>query len=198
MAGLKGLLADVSACKICDADLDLGARPVVQISETAKILIIGQAPGTRVHESGVPWDDASGDRLRDWLHISSDDFYDMNKVAIMPMGFCYPGRKLNAGDLPPRRECAPKWHDALRKYMVNVRLTLLVGSHAQTYYLEKPKLQSMTKSVELWERYLKDGVFPLPHPSWRVQAWSKKNPWFDMKVIPALRNVVAETGLAKD
>jgi uracil-DNA glycosylase len=190
MPDLKGLLADVADCKICALSLDLGARPVVQIDARAKILIIGQAPGTRVHASGIAWDDASGDRLRNWLQISSDNFYDARKIAMMPMGFCYPGRQKNAGDLPPRRECAPKWHDILRHQMKDITLTILVGSYAQNHYLDTPKSQTMTRSVELWADYIKDGVFPLPHPSWRVQAWIKNNPWFDDQVIPALRHAV--------
>lgn len=182
-----GCLAAVRACRICEADLPLGPRPVVHMTAEARLLIIGQAPGTKVHESGIPWNDASGDRLRDWLSIDREAFYDPSKIAIMPMGFCYPGRDPKGGDLPPRPECAPQWHDRLRSFLPNIELTLLVGSYAQARYLGKMRARTMTETVRNFRKYLPDGFLPTPHPSWRTTAWLKKNPWFDAEILPELR-----------
>ncbi|MEQ8319743.1 MAG: uracil-DNA glycosylase family protein [Rhodospirillales bacterium] len=190
---LQQLLARVQACDICSEHLPLGPRPVVRISETAKLLIIGQAPGTRVHETGIPWNDPSGDRLRDWLGLDRDAFYDTAKIAIMPTGFCYPGRDPKGGDLPPRPECAPAWHAALRSHLKGVQLTLLVGMHAQAYYLGADRKKTMTETVHAWQEYL-PGIIPTPHPSWRTTAWIKKNPWFEADVIPEIRRRVAAMG----
>lgn len=162
---------------------------MVRISETAKILIIGQAPGTKVHETGVPWDDPSGERLRGWLALDVDRFYDTSKIAIMPTGFCYPGRDPKGGDLPPRPECAPAWHGPLRKHLKAVQLTLLVGMHAQAFCLGDKRKRTMTETVRAWREYAPD-VLPMPHPSWRTTAWARKNPWFEEELVPEIRRRV--------
>ncbi|WNK00369.1 uracil-DNA glycosylase family protein [Thalassospiraceae bacterium LMO-JJ14] len=186
---LDTLLTRVRACDICRDHLPLGPRPVVRISETAKILIIGQAPGTKVHETGVPWDDPSGERLRGWLALDVDRFYDTSKIAIMPTGFCYPGRDPKGGDLPPRPECAPAWHGPLRKHLKAVQLTLLVGMHAQAFCLGDKRKRTMTETVRAWREYAPD-VLPMPHPSWRTTAWARKNPWFEEELVPEIRRRV--------
>lgn len=185
-----GLLAAVRGCRLCAAHLPLGPRPVVRMQSTARILIVGQAPGTRVHETGIPWNDPSGNRLRDWMALDRETFYDDSRIAIMPMGFCYPGRNPKGGDNPPRPECAPEWHDRLRTHLPRVDLTLLVGSYAQKHYLGKAMQKTMTETVRGFEAYLAEGFLPLPHPSWRTTAWLKKNPWFAVEVLPVLRNRV--------
>lgn len=189
MADFKNLLADIRDCRICQRHLPLGPRPVIRAGETAKILIIGQAPGTRVHESGVPWDDASGVRLRGWLEMSPEDFYDQNRVAIMPMGFCYPGRNAKGGDNPPRPECAPEWHPQVLANLGQVELTLLVGSYAQKYYLGTAAKKTMTETVRAWPEYL-PAYLPTPHPSWRTKGWEKKNRWFGAEILPELQKRV--------
>jgi len=186
---LSDLLAKVRACRICEAHLPHGPRPVVRIAGSVRLLIIGQAPGTRVHESGVPWDDASGDRLRDWTGLSKDVFYDEARVAIMPMGFCFPGTG-KSGDLPPRPECAPTWHDKLLAHLPDVRLTLLVGSYAVARYGGKGR-DSLSERVQAGPSRT-DGYLPLPHPSWRSQAWTKARPWFEADVLPVLRRKVSQ------
>ena len=190
MSGLAALLEEVAACDICAADLPLGPRPVVRMAASAKVLIIGQAPGTKVHESGIPWNDKSGDRLRDWLDVSPETFYDPTKIAIMPMGFCYPGRAKNGGDNPPRPECAPAWHEKLLAELPGIELTLLVGSYAQARYLGKTAKKTMTETVRTWRDYTPT-YLPTPHPSWRTTHWQKKNPWFEAEVIPEIRQRLA-------
>jgi uracil-DNA glycosylase len=186
---LKALLAEVRACTQCAADLPLGPRPIVRAKASARLLIIGQAPGTKVHESGVPWDDPSGDRLRDWLQVDKDTFYDEGRIAIVPMGFCYPGRAKSGGDAPPRPECAPLWHERMLAALPNVELTMLVGTYAQAHYLGKRRQKTMTETVREWRDYGPD-LLPTPHPSWRTTGWQKKNPWFEEDVLPALRKRV--------
>lgn len=181
------LLQDIAACRHCEADLPLGPRPVVRASPQSRLLVIGQAPGTKVHETGIPWNDPSGERLRDWLQLTPDDFYDERKIAIMPMGFCYPGKIPNGGDNPPRPECAPLWHEKLKGSLPDIGLTLLVGSFAQKYYLGKSAQKTMTENIRQFEIYRADGFFPLPHPSWRTTGWMKKNPWFEADVLPIFR-----------
>jgi uracil-DNA glycosylase len=188
---LNTLLKEVRACTLCADHLPLGPRPVVRMTPSARLMIIGQAPGTKVHETGIPWNDPSGERLRDWMQINPDHFYDDQKVAIMPMGFCYPGRNPKGGDMPPRPECAPTWHDRLRAHLPNLALTLLVGSYAQRRYLGSG--QTMTQAVRNFQHHLQAGILPLPHPSWRTVAWQRKNPWFDTDVLPLLREKVAQT-----
>ncbi len=178
---------EIAACTICAEHLPLGPRPVVQFSENSRILIIGQAPGTKVHASGVPWDDDSGDRLRGWLGVEKSDFYDADKIALMPMGFCYPG-KASGGDQPPRKECAPEWHDRMLDVLPTERLALLVGAYAQAYYLPQAKKLSMTERVRRFADYAP--FFPLPHPAWRSAIWMRKNPWFKEEVLPELRQQV--------
>lgn len=191
MAGrFNALLSQVRRCDLCAAHLPLGPRPVVRMKPSAKLLIIGQAPGTKVHESGLPWNDRSGDVLRDWLMMDRDAFYDMETIAIMPMGFCYPGRDAKGGDNPPRPECAPRWHGRLRGHLPNIRLTLLVGQYAQAHYLGSQRGKNMTETVRNFRAYLPH-FLPLPHPSWRNIGWRKRQPWFDEEVVPALRRHVA-------
>ncbi|WP_085590996.1 uracil-DNA glycosylase family protein [Thalassospira sp. MCCC 1A01428] len=187
---LDRVLADVRACRICEAHLALGPRPVVRMAVLAPVLVIGQAPGTKVHQTGLPWNDASGDRLRDWLQMSHQEFYDPAKLAIMPMGFCYPGRFARGGDLPPRPECAPTWHDVLLRHLPHVRLTLLIGQYAQAHYLGVRRAKTMTETVRRFEQFLPDGLLPMPHPSWRNTAWIRKNPWFESALLPVLRERV--------
>ena len=183
MESLTALLADIRACTECSAALPLGPRPVVVADTAAKILIIGQAPSTRVHQSGIPWNDPSGDRLRQWLAIDREQFYADPRLAIMPMGFCYPG-KGRSGDLPPRKECAPLWHDRLLAHMPKVELVLLIGQYAQTYYLND-EFKTLTERVQCSSVH--DRFLSLPHPSPRNQLWLKRNPWFDIDVLPQLR-----------
>lgn len=186
---LQDLLARVRACRHCAASLPLGPRPVIHGSATARLMIISQAPGTRVHETGQSFNDASGDRLRDWLGVDRATFYDERRIAIMPMAFCYPGRDPRGGDLPPRRECAPLWHPSLRPAFTSVELTLLVGIYAQRRYLKGAR-GSLTESVAAWRDYL-PAFLPLPHPSWRNTGWLKRNPWFERELLPVLREKVA-------
>lgn len=188
---MDDLLAEIRKCNLC-ADLPLGPRPVIRAQKSAKILIIGQAPGTKVHETGIPWNDPSGDRLRDWLKLDKDRFYDDSQIAIMPMGLCYPGRQDKGGDKPPRPECAPAWHDKVLTHLDQLELTLLVGSYAQNYYLKTTKKRTMTETVRHWPQYLPHGFLPLPHPSWRVTNLIKKNPWFEAELLPHLRETVQQ------
>lgn len=181
------LLTEIRGCEICASDLPLGPRPVLRMTETARIAIIGQAPGTRVHESGIPWDDRSGARLREWLALDAKTFYDETRVAIMPMGFCYPGVDKNGGDKPPRKECAPEWHTVLWPHLGEVEITLLVGAYAQKYYLGKTAKKTMTATVAAWREY-QPKFLPMPHPSWRNTAWLRKNPWFEEALLPPLRD----------
>ena len=188
-ASLEDLLSEIRACRVCEAHLPLGPRPVLRAKPSARIMIVGQAPGTRVHESGVPWNDRSGDRLRDWLDVDKDTFYDDGRFAIVPMGFCYPGVDRNGGDAPPRPECAPLWHEAVIGHLPQLELTLLVGGYAQKHYLGKRRQKTMTETVHSWADYAPD-YLPTPHPSWRNTAWLKKNPWFEAETLPALRRRV--------
>jgi len=187
---LDRLLVDIRACRICAADLPLGPRPVLRARATARILIVGQAPGTRVHESGIPWHDKSGDRLRDWMAVDSDTFYDEARIAIVPMGFCYPGVLPRGGDKPPRPECAPAWHAALLGHLPAIDLTILTGQYAQAHYLGKRRRKTLTETVRAWRDYGPD-VIPLPHPSWRTVGWQKRQPWFEPEILPELRRRVA-------
>jgi len=190
MDELETLLDEIRACRVCADHLPQGPRPVVRMAKDATILIIGQAPGTKVHESGVPWDDASGERLRAWMGVERDVFYDEHRIAIMPMGFCYPGRTENGGDCPPRPECAPLWHDRLRAQLPHIKLTLLIGGYAQRYYLGSDCGKIMTETVRCGLRYGPE-VLPLPHPSWRNSAWIKKNSWFESRILEELRRRVS-------
>lgn len=186
---LARLLAEVRACRLCAPRLPFGPRPVLRVARGARLLIVGQAPGTRVHATGIPWNDASGARLRDWLQLGEEVFYDERRVAILPVGLCYPGRDSRGGDRPPRPECAPLWHPRLRAHLPHVRLTLLVGSHAQAFYLGARRGKSMSATVRAFRDHLPE-VLPLPHPSWRNTAWLAANPWFANELLPELRSRV--------
>lgn len=192
MKALDALVADIRACRVCD--LPHLPRPIIWVHPHARILIAGQAPGRRVHESGVPWDDPSGDRLRDWMGLDRDDFYKRENIAVAAMGFCFPGT-VGGADLPPRRECAALWRSRLLPLLRNVRLTLLVGGHAQRYHLGAAAKANLGETVRAWRDY-PENVMPLPHPSWRNSAWLKRNPWFGAELVPALRTRV-RTALAR-
>lgn len=185
MAALDRLLAEIRACRLCEDHLPLGPRPVLRASATARLLIVGQAPGRRVHETGIPWNDPSGDRLRAWLDMDRERFYDGRHIAIVPAGLCYPGSGPR-GDAPPRPECAPLWHPRLLALMPRIRLTLLVGQYAQAYYLGPRRKPTLRETVAACREYLPH-YFPLPHPSPRNQLWLKQNPWFEAEVLPLLR-----------
>ncbi|MGO3798364.1 MAG: uracil-DNA glycosylase family protein [Vibrio casei] len=177
-------MKQVSQCQICAPHLAQGCRPVLQVNPQATVLIIGQAPGLKVHKSGIPFDDASGERLRLWMGIDQYTFYQAEKLAIMPMGLCYPGRG-KSGDLPPRKECAPQWHPTILEHLPNIKLILLIGQYAQQAYLEnKPK--TLTETVQAWQQWAPKYI-PLPHPSPRNNIWLKKNPWFEHDVLPYLQ-----------
>lgn len=186
---LEDLLAEVRACKVCDAHLPLGAKPVVRINAQARILISGQAPGIKVHQTGLSWNDRSGDKLREWMGIGRDIFYNESLVAVLPKGFCYPG-KGTRGDLPPRKECAELWFERLLAQMPNLQLILPIGIHAQEYFLNKKRKKTMALTVKAWEEYM-PAYMPLPHPSPRNIMWFRKNPWLEQDVIPALKEKVA-------
>ena len=188
-ASLERLLHEVRACTHCTAMLPLGPRPVLQAATSARLRIVGQAPGRKVHESGIPWADASGERLRDWLGLTTAQFYDPSTVAILPMAFCYPGRAAS-GDLPPRPECAARWHARLNAHLPKIGLTLLIGRYAQAHYLGKRCRPTLGETVRAWHEYLPLGYLPLPHPSPRNQPWLVKNAWFTDEVLPSLRQAV--------
>ena len=183
---LAHLAAEIRACRVCADHLPLGPRPVFRASPTARLLICSQAPGTAVHATGLSFNDPSGDRLREWLQMDRDTFYDESRVAIVPMGLCYPGRLPNGGDAPPRTECAPLWRAKLLAQMPEIRLTLLVGTYALTHVLGRGP---MTQHVRGFRQYLPQ-YFPLPHPSWRTTGWERRNPWFTAEALPALRVAV--------
>jgi uracil-DNA glycosylase len=191
---LDKLASEIHACRLCietpqGKPLPHEPRPVLRVSRTARVCIVGQAPGTKVHASGMPFTDASGDRLRDWMGVTSEEFYDVSKIAIVPMGFCFPGQDAKGGDLPPRRECAPHWRARIFAEMPQVEFLLLVGQYAQAWHLGEAARSSLTETVAAWRSYL-PGALPLPHPSWRNNGWIRKNPWFETDVLPALRREV--------
>ena len=188
-SSLNTLVREIEACRVCARTLPHEPRPVVWVDPRARILIAGQAPGRRVHESGIPWDDASGDRLRAWLQMDRETFYDKRNIAVAAMGFCFPGT-VDGADLPPRRECAPLWRPKLLSLLKNVRLTLLVGAYAQRYHLGAAAKTTLGETVRNWRDY-PTNVMPLPHPSWRNTGWLKRNPWFETDLLPELRRRVA-------
>lgn len=193
---IDDLKAEIAACRVC-RDNPVGKplphepRPVAVLSTTARILISGQAPGLRVHESGIPFNDASGDRLRQWLNVDRTQFYDPDKFAVMGMGFCFPGYDAHGSDLPPRKECAPLWRARAVAVMPQIELVLAVGGYAQAWHLALKPGGSMTETVRDWRRHLERGVLPLPHPSWRNTGWIRKNPWFETELLPELRRLVS-------
>ena len=182
---LAALLAEIRGCRVCAEHLPHGPRPVLRVGRTARVLIMGQAPGRRVHETGIPWNDPSGDRLRQWLDLDSATFYDAGRVAIVPTGFCYPGT-VDGADLPPRPECAPLWHPRLLPHLPRLALTVLVGRYAQVVHLGRRCRGSVRETVAAWREF-QPTIFPTPHPSWRSTGWLKRNPWFEAEVLPALR-----------
>jgi uracil-DNA glycosylase len=186
---LTQLLKEISACQVCAANLPLGPRPVLQMTASARILVIGQAPGRKVHRSGIPWSDVSGGRLRTWMGVPDQVFYDKSTVAIVPMGFCYPGSAERGGDNPPRPECATLWHERLLRYLPNLKLTLLIGQYAHRRYLGPRRKPTLTETVEAFTEYGPE-LFPLPHPSWRSALWAREHPWFERVVIPVLQATV--------
>ena len=185
---MSRLLTQVRGCTVCSAHLPLGPRPVLRASVTARLLFIGQAPGTKVHQTGIPWNDPSGERLREWLELDRERFYDESQIAIVPMGLCYPGRGAG-GDLPPRTECAPLWHAKLRQLMPKLEVTLLIGAYAQAYYLGERRKATLAETVRAWRDYAP--FIPMPHPSPRNRLWLRKNAWFEAEAVPAIRDLVA-------
>lgn len=186
---VDSLLTQIRSCQICDG-LPLGPRPILQIGASAKILIAGQAPGRITHHKGVPFDDPSGNRLRDWLGISRDEFYDASKIALAPMGFCFPGTG-KGGDLPPRKECAEAWRKPVLEQLENIELTLVIGQYALDWHIADGKKMTLTNRVADWQSFMPD-MLPLPHPSPRNNRWLKRNPWFEEEVLPALKSRVSE------
>jgi uracil-DNA glycosylase len=198
---IAALATSIAACRLCrdhpaksDNPLPHEPRPVVTLSLTAKLLIVGQAPGLKVHESGLPFNDASGNRLRDWMGVTREEFYDADRLAIVPMGFCFPGYDARGSDLPPRRECAPAWRNQVMATMPQIDTILVIGQYASAWHLGSRRKQNMTETARNWREYFfaNDGpkILPLPHPSWRNTGWLKKNPWFEQDVLPVLRQVV--------
>lgn len=186
---MEKLLEEIKECQICAHALPHSVNPVVTADTESRIAIIGQAPGSIVHQTGIPWNDKSGDRLREWMGVSKDLFYDTKVFALIPMGFCYPG-KGKTGDLPPRKECASQWHDQLFNQMKNLELILLIGSYAQSYYLKNNPYKTLTQTVENYKEFLPKH-FVLPHPSPRNNIWLKRNMWFEKEVLPSLQNIIA-------
>ena len=186
---MQNLVSEIQNCSVCKEHLPLGPRPVISVSSKSRIAIIGQAPGTKVHASGIPWDDQSGKNLREWMGVDEQTFYNPDIFAIVPMGFCYPGRG-KSGDLPPRKECAPLWHKSLFDNMPKLELTLLIGKYAQDYYLGKSSKRNLTATVKYFKEYLPHN-FVLPHPSPRNNIWQAKNEWFKREVLPELKIQVA-------
>jgi uracil-DNA glycosylase len=188
--GYKTLIEDVRGCTLCAPHLPCGPRPVFQIHPEARILIAGQAPGTRVHATGIPFDDPSGDRLRDWMGIDKATFYDPRRIALLPMGFCYPGRG-KSGDLPPRQECADHWRDRMLSCLPNLQLKLVIGQYALAWHLKEQKKRTLTETVKAWKEYWPEHL-PLPHPSPRNNIWLKKNAWFEEDVLPELKIIAGD------
>lgn len=186
---LEALVAAVRNCRACERHLPLGPRPILRAAATARILIVGQAPGLRVHTSGIPWDDPSGERLRAWMDVSKEVFYDESRIAIIPMGYCYPGRG-SGGDLPPRRECAQLWLGHLLARLPNVSLTLLVGQYAHRHFLGNRRKSSLAETIKAWREY-GPAFIPLPHPSPRNTPWLQRHPEFDQELLPELRRRIA-------
>ena len=188
---LARTVREARACTLCAQRLPLGPRPVLRAKAAARLLIVGQAPGTRVHETGIPWNDASGDRLRAWTGLTRETFYDDELIAIVPMGFCYPGQNEKGGDRPPIPECAALWHPRIVPRLLEVRLTLLVGTYAQRFYLGSERGKTVAETVGRWRDFL-PSYLPLPHPSWRTQAWERRRPWFARDLLPELKKRIRD------
>lgn len=188
---LSQLTAEIRACELCKADMSMAPRPVLSVSATAKVLVAGQAPGNLAMQSGRPFTDPSGVRLRDWMGVDEDTFYDESRIAIVPMGFCFPGYDKNGGDVPPMKRCAKTWRADLLGLLENVEVTLLVGGYAQKWHLGKRMERNLTETVRQWQTYASEGMFTLPHPSWRNTGWIKKNPWFETQTLPALKSAIS-------
>lgn len=190
MKNYKDLVRKVKGCTLCASNLPLGPRPVFQIHPDAKVLVVGQAPGRAVHNTGIPFNDPSGDRLRDWLGVDKDDFYNPEKFAILPMGFCYPGTG-KTGDLPPRKECAEKWRNQLLETIPKIEITLAIGQYAIDWHLQKKKKKNLTETVKAWREYWPE-YLPMPHPSPRNNIWLKRNSWFEEEVLPELKKIIRD------
>ena len=190
-AAVRKLLTDIRACTACADDLPHDPRPVLRASTSARICIVGQAPGPRVHASGIPFDDPSGDRLRDWLGVDRGTFYDESRIAIVPMGFCFPGLDAKGGDKPPLKRCASLWREQLFEVLGQIDFTVIIGTYAQAWHLGKSRKKTVTETVAAWREYMPEAI-TLPHPSWRNNSWLKKNPWFETDVLPVLRAEVAK------
>ena len=188
---LANLEAKIRACTLCKADMERAPKPILSVSHTAKILIAGQAPGNLAMESGRPFTDPSGVRLRDWMGVDEETFYDADKIAIVPMGFCFPGYDKTGSDIPPMKRCAEVWRADLLAALPNIKVTLLVGGYAQKWHLGKSMARNLTETVRQWQTYSSEGVFTLPHPSWRNTGWIKKNPWFQTDTLPALKLAIS-------
>lgn len=187
---LQSFVDEIRACQLCKADMERPPKPILQVSNTARILIAGQAPGNLAMESGRPFTDPSGVRLRDWLNVDEETFYDASKVAIVPMGFCFPGYDKNGGDIPPMKRCAETWRQPLLDRMSNIGLTVLIGGYAQKWHIGDQMEKTLTATVQKWQSFLDQGVIVTPHPSWRNNAWLKRNPWFETDLLPELRKRV--------
>nr|WP_321440942.1 uracil-DNA glycosylase family protein [uncultured Hyphomonas sp.] len=187
---LQSLVTEMRQCRLCEADMERAPNPVFQLSDTATILVAGQAPGNLADTTGTPFNDPSGDRLRDWMGVSRDEFYDTSKIAILPMGFCFPGYDAKGGDLPPMKRCAEVWRHRVLEQMPQLELILLIGGYAQRWHLGRKAEKTLTATVANWKMYARDHMFTLPHPSWRNTAWLKRNPWFEVDVLPELRRAV--------
>lgn len=191
MKDLSSLKNKIRNCNECINTLPLKPQPIIRGTEKSKLMIIGQAPGIKAHETITPWNDKSGDRLRNWLNIHREEFYNENNIAIMPMGFCYPGKDKHGGDKPPISKCAPLWHQKFLDFLPNIKLTLLVGSYSQKYYLEDKVKKTLSLTVKSWKEYFPKFI-PLPHPSWRNTGWLKTNPWFENELLPEFRKIISD------
>ena len=187
---LEAALANIRACRLCETDMDRAPNPVLQASKTARILVAGQAPGNLADVTRTPFNDPSGKRLRDWMGVAEEEFYDASRIAIVPMGFCFPGYDSKGGDRPPMKRCAVKWRAGLLALLPNIEVTVLIGGYAQQWHLGTRRKRTLTETVKAWRDYTSDHLFTIPHPSWRNTAWLKRNPWFEQEVLPELRNAV--------
>tara|TARA_R110002072_G_scaffold125838_8_gene262126 strand:- start:685 stop:1296 length:612 start_codon:yes stop_codon:yes gene_type:complete len=187
---LKAYLDRIRACRLCEHEMSRAPNPVLQASHSARVLVAGQAPGNLADVTGTPFNDPSGMRLRDWMDVSADEFYDASRVAIVPMGFCFPGHDAKGGDRPPMKRCAATWREGLLSRLPNVRVTILIGAYAQKWHLGKRAGTSLTETVRNWQAFTSEQLFTTPHPSWRNTAWLRRNPWFETDVLPELRRAV--------